>query len=113
MLIGSFTSIKSDHSVISFKYQCYLDFSKPKVIFNYEKGDFYGMRNNLIASINGRRNIYHMEIVEELWLDLKTKLIELRNQYVPRKTISGKASWRKKGCVPISKPLQKCYTRQA
>ena len=41
---------KSDHSVISFKYPCYLDFSKPKVIFNYEKGDFYGMRNNLIAS---------------------------------------------------------------
>ena len=44
--------------------------------------------------------------VEELWLDLKTKLIELRNQYVPRKTISGKPSWRKKGCVPISKRLQ-------
>ena len=99
---------KSDHSVIFFKYQCYLDFSKPKVMFNYEKADFYGMRNHLIDSKWEENYLSQSNCisVEELWSGLKTKLLQLQNQYVPKKTISGKPSWRKKGCVPISKPLQ-------
>ena len=34
----------SDHQVISFKYSCYNDWSKPQQKFNYGKGDFVGAR---------------------------------------------------------------------
>ena len=34
----------SDHLVISFKYSCYADWSKPQHNFNYGKGHFVGAR---------------------------------------------------------------------
>ena len=39
-----------DHSVITFKFNCYLDHSKPKERFIYEKGDYQAMRNDLVGS---------------------------------------------------------------
>ena len=41
---------KSDHSVISFNYHCYLDYSKPKKCYNYRKADFQGMLHQLESS---------------------------------------------------------------
>jgi len=38
---------KSDHSVIAFKFNCYLDYSKPKKRFIYEKANYEGMKNHL------------------------------------------------------------------
>ena len=46
---------KSDHSVISFKFHSYLDYTKPKERYSYEKVDFQAMRNHL-ARQNGRRS---------------------------------------------------------
>ena len=44
--------------------------------------------------------------VENLWNTMKTKLIELRNKFVPIKTTSGKPFWKDRGSIPISKPLR-------
>ena len=41
---------KSDHSVIIFDYHCYLDYSKPKEMFLYNKGDYESMREDLTDS---------------------------------------------------------------
>ena len=41
---------KSDHNVITFEYHCYLDFSKPKDVFSYSKGDNAGMGSDMISS---------------------------------------------------------------
>ena len=41
---------KSDHSVITFNYHCYLDFSKPKICYNYHKADYDGMNSELETS---------------------------------------------------------------
>ena len=41
---------KSDHSVICFNYHCYLDYSKPKKRYFYNKADFGSMKNELLAS---------------------------------------------------------------
>ena len=41
--------------------------------------------------------------VEEMWELMKTKLLYLRNQFIPRQTISGKPSWKDTGTYPISK----------
>ena len=39
---------KSDHDVITFKFNCYLDYSKPKERFLYDKADYDAMRKQLI-----------------------------------------------------------------
>ena len=38
---------KSEHSVITFKFNCYLDYSKPKESYVYEKADFHSMKIQL------------------------------------------------------------------
>ena len=35
---------KSDHSVITFKFNCYLDYTKPKERYSYDKADFQARR---------------------------------------------------------------------
>ena len=37
---------KSDHSVISFDYHCYLDHSKPKKFFDYRNADVAAMKSD-------------------------------------------------------------------
>ena len=52
---------KSDHNALTFKFNCYLDYSKPQERFVYDKANFDDMRKNLaeekrcdnfIASVN-------------------------------------------------------------
>ena len=38
---------------------------------------------------------------EDLWKLLKSKILELRNQFVPRGTPNGKPNWRTKGSIPV------------
>ena len=99
---------KSDHSVITFRFNCYLDYSKPKERYVYEKADFEAMRNHLVET-NWEEEYLALgdnKTIEDLWSSLKSKLLDLRNQFVPKKTIAGTPSWRKMGSFPISKPLQ-------
>ena len=44
--------------------------------------------------------------VEEAWNNLKTKLMELREKFVPKKIKLPKPSWNNKGSFPIDKSLQ-------
>ena len=39
--------------------------------------------------------------VEQCWEILKGKIIELRNEFIPKITVSNKPSWREKGSFPI------------
>ena len=41
---------KSDHNVICFKFNCYLDYSKPKERYRYGKADFEAMRMHMTES---------------------------------------------------------------
>ena len=43
---------------------------------------------------------------ETLWEILKTKILDLRNEFVPRQTITGKPTWQDIGSFPINKTLQ-------
>ena len=99
---------KSDHRVITFNFNCYLDFTKPKKRFIYDKGDYSGM----IEELNETRWVENLfstsEImsVEELWNAVKSKLLQLRNKYVPTKIVSGKPMWKKKGDIPIGQNVR-------
>ena len=94
---------KSDHSVIVFDFCSYIDYSKPKDTYNYGKGDYEAMKNELINSnwcedfVNGAKN----RTVEQNWLQLKNKLTELKERFVPLQKASLKPRWRKSG-VPIN-----------
>ena len=98
---------KSDHSVITFKYHCYLDFTKSKTCHQYHKADFDGMKGELESS--NWKEKFKLEAKDkgpdELWSILKCKLIELRNKYVPTREIkAGNSAW--KGSFPVDKAVQ-------
>ena len=94
---------KSDHSVILFNFCIYIDYSKPKDTYDYEKGDYEGMIKELVSSgwckefVTGAKD----RTVEENWLLLKDKLTDLRNRFVPLRKGSLKPRWKKVG-IPIN-----------
>ena len=96
---------KSDHSVITFKFHCYLDYTKPKEQYSYEKADYQRKRNDLTETnwadeflMAGCGNS-----VGDLWASFKSKIYKLRNKFVPKTTVTGKPSCNKKGSIPVTK----------
>ena len=98
---------KSDHSVITFNYHCYLDFSKPRICYQYNKADFESMIKDL-ESTNWKQKFLlegGNKDPETLWNILKAKLLELRNKYVPTRKINAGADYTR-GSFPINKDVQ-------
>ena len=100
---------KSDHNTITFKFNCYLDYSKPQEKYIYEKGDFEAMRKRLadegwleefVAAAEGRS-------IEQLWDDIKSKIHKLRNEFVPKKKFSAVPQWKNVGAFPVNRNVQK------
>ena len=98
---------KSDHCILIFKYSCYLDYSRPKSKYIYHKADFDMMKSTL--NISNWKNTFlghaQSKSVDELWIELKMKLHELRDEFVPTR-IAGEQTWTEKGNIPISKALR-------
>ena len=104
---------KSDHNVILFKFHCYLEYSKPKTKFNYKKGKYTEMKN---ASNDWSNEFLLKNInkdVEGAWTAFKEKMYSLRDEFVPKTTITGNPTWQTKGNIPICKPLQEAIQRKA
>jgi hypothetical protein len=91
---------KSDHNVISFHYNCYLDFTKPKERYNYRKADFAAMID-LLNKNGWQEKILRDGLsmsVDELWSNIKQTLDDLKSDFVPKCT-AGEPSWSKKNSV--------------
>ena len=99
---------KSDHSVITFTFNCYVDLLPPTKKLQYDKADFQSMKRHLceVGWSNGFNNENTNKPVNDLWFAFKTKILELRDQFVPVK-LSGLPSWKDKGKVPINQDLWK------
>ena len=99
---------KSDHNVISFKFHCYLDYTKPKDRYAYEKADFQGMRDHLdeIKWKDGYLNLATNENKDELWKSIKTVIHEMRDTFVPVISPTGNPKWKTSGSIPVDKKLQ-------
>ena len=97
---------KSNHSVITFKYHCYLDYSQPKERFVYHKTDFDLMRRELVLSNWTEKFMIQNQSksVDELWNYFKFEIHKIRNKFVP-KQLSGIPSWKTKDSVPINQVL--------
>ena len=92
---------KSDHDVLVFEYHGYLDYTKPKEQFAYERADYSAMRNDPTNTTWREEFLQSAQsaTLPELWNKLKIKIHELRKQYVPISKVSLK-SW-KKGSFPL------------
>ena len=90
---------KSDHSVIIFDYHCYLDYSKPKDVFSYSKGDYTAMRTKLESSkwVVNFLTEARQQNIEEIWASLKKKVRELKVEFVPKTVVTGNPTWTEKG----------------
>ena len=102
---------KSDHSVITFKFHCYLDYTKEKESFSYGKADYEGMRQHLVDTRWLEEFIETHVRAEEcsteaVWTDIKSMFTELRGKYVPKTSARSKSAWKRKGAIPIDKLLQ-------
>ena len=77
---------KSDHSVITLTFNCYLDYSKPKERYLYNKGDYDEMKKHLASSHWAQEYSVLVKTadVEVMWTSLKSKLLGLRDKYVPQ-----------------------------
>ena len=95
---------KSDHIMISFDFHCYLDYSSPKISFQYQKGDYTGMREALEQSnwLNEFKALAVKKDIEILWDNMKGKLKDLRGKFVPRKNTSP-LTWKLKNQCPLRK----------
>ena len=100
---------KSDHDVLTFSFNCYLDYSKPQEKFVYDKANYEAMRNQLVeqgwcedyvASANEKS-------IEQLWEALRTMLMSLRGKFVPKKISSTAPKWRDTGGFPIGAEAKK------
>ena len=49
---------------------------------------------------------------EELWAGIKSMLMNLRKEFVPKRKSSGKPTWKDSGSFPISKALQEAIHRK-
>ena len=95
---------KSDHSVLSFRFQCYVDQPLKKDRYIFERGNYFDMRNS--DSIKKWREEFLMSASatkdpEVLWGSLKSQLHHLTKLFVPLETSSNKPTWKDKGSVPI------------
>ena len=97
---------KSDHSVIYFNYNCYLDVAKHRhESFSYNKADYEAMRQYL-TDLDWRTQFLKESdslSVEDHWLTLKRMLVSVRNKFVPKVC---QHDWRRKGKIPVSKDLR-------
>ena len=96
------------NDVITFNINCYLDYSKPKEGYAYHKTDYSAMRQYLELT-KWKENYIVLganQNVEEAWNNLKIKLMELREKFVPKKIKLPKPSWNNKGSFPVDKSLQ-------
>ena len=97
---------KSDHAVISFSFHCYLDFTKPKTIYDYRKADFNAMKAdpNLLVWKQNFVEEQRNKDPESIWHSIKEKIMEMRTQYVSKKTIKTGTN-DIKGSFPMNKEL--------
>ena len=98
---------KSDHQVLVWNLSCYSEpagQAKPSV--QWHKANFNAMREALLSHQWSFMDKDHETTpVEEIWEEIKSKLIELKEQHVPVKARGERFTWEDKGVFPASPKL--------
>jgi len=105
---------KSDHSVLTFNYDCYLDNASTSKKYMYNKADYTAIKNHLMQQ--NWKDSFNVasgnESVESLWQLFKMKMLEIRNKFVETNKI-GTPPWKKQGSIPINKELQNAIRQKS
>ena len=75
----------SDHCVITFNYECYIDFTKPVKRNAYDKADYDKIRRHLTTSDWKEKlmlNTNHIS-ANQLWTRFKDEVHKLTERFVP------------------------------
>ena len=75
--------------------------------FLYEKADFDKIRNHLFQQQWEEQFVSNSvgKSIESLWNEFKSKLLELRDNFIKQKD-KGPPAWKRKGDIPIDRTLQ-------
>ena len=102
---------KSDHDVLSFRFHCYVEFSKRKERHVFERGDYEAMRNSESMKTWREEFLKSAEATErtpeDLWCSLKSQLHLMTKQFVPIETASNKPTWKDKGSIPVDEKVRR------
>lgn len=106
---------KSDHCVLSFRYDCYVDYCQPQKRYAFHKADYDEMRQHLQDTNWVETFLQETDKipVNEKWKIFKNKLHEVRDKFVP--TTTSDMAWKKKGSIPVDPQirLQICEKKTA
>ncbi len=92
---------KSDHSVLCFDYNCYLEITPHmRTKYYYDRGDYSAIKEELTI-IDWDKTFGLCENVNNMWLTFKGAARGLENRYVPHRDIT--IGTRKKGKVPLDR----------
>ena len=93
---------KSDLCILSFEFICKFDEPKALPKYQYHKADYRSMETDLRES-NWKQNFLanNTADVSGLWDIFKTKILQLRDIYVPI-SLPEEQFWKTKGSVPLS-----------
>ena len=107
---------KSDHVVLSFRFHCYIDFTKKKDRYVFEKGDYTAMRDSESVKIWREEFLkstkYNKNNVEAMWTSLKTQLHHLTKLFVPLEKASSQLTWKDKGSIPINEKTREAIKKK-
>ncbi|VDI46292.1 Hypothetical predicted protein [Mytilus galloprovincialis] len=106
---------KSDHSVLTFKFNCYIEeTNSERIKFYYDKADLDGLRTDL-SNIDWY-NIMKEKSTNEQWIFFKDKLLELQSKHIPHKKIGqsrkkNKAVGLNQETLKAIRKKHRCWTR--
>ena len=102
----------SDHMMLTFNYTVKHDIEyKPKIIYNYNKGDYDKMRRDLQINWNKELEKYDNDI-DHQWTIIKTKILESQVKHIPTVDVNKKLAWQRKGSIPLDQNIVKEIKRK-
>ena len=103
----------SDHMVLTFNYIVKQDIEyKPKNVYNYNKGNYENMREDL-RQLNWNEELAkHDHDIEQQWNIIKTNIINSQKKHIPTVDINKKQAWQKKGSIPLNQDVVKEIKRK-
>ena len=98
---------RSDHCILAFNFECYLEQTSPSEIFEYAKASFTAMKRDLEDS--GWVDDFTLRTTrmdtETSWQLFKNKILELREKYVPC-IKNGTPTWSGKRTIAVNQELR-------
>ena len=101
----------SDHQIIQYDLMVSKESTNDdKVAYNYFKADYNKMRDS--AKLRNWANLADCKDVDKIWLTLKSDLLNLRNEFVPKhRRNKNKCKWVNKEVVTCRRAKKKAWNR--